>query len=63
MQPAGLRCGCGASDQGAQWAFLVVALGTGFHFATDIVSPLGADGEHHLMHLMALGAVGALAWR
>lgn len=44
----------------AQWALLVVLLGTAFHFVTDVVADLGADGEHYLMHLVALGVVGAV---
>jgi hypothetical protein len=41
----------------------VVAVGTGFHFATDLVADLGAEGEHLLMHAVALAAVLAAVYR
>lgn len=47
----------------AQAALLVVLVGTGFHFVTDIVADLGAEGEHMLMHAIALGTVAGLALR
>lgn len=47
----------------AGWVLLVVIAGTGFHFVTDIVADLGADGEHYLMHAIALGAALAAAMK
>lgn len=47
-------------SKAALWALLVVLAGTAFHFVTDIVADLGADGEHHLMHAIALGVVAAV---
>ncbi|MCA1814152.1 MAG: hypothetical protein LC624_09415 [Halobacteriales archaeon] len=40
--------------------FIVIA-GTGFHLLTDLFFDLGTDGEHLLMHAVALGAVLVLA--
>ena len=46
----------------ASWVIVVVLAGTGFHLVTDLVADLGVDGEHMLMHAVALGVVLAAAF-
>jgi hypothetical protein len=41
----------------ARAVLLVVLAGTALHFLTDLTADLGTEGEHLLMHAVALGAV------